>query len=338
MITLPEIKDILGNHDPLFVEDLASQSRQITQQYFGRTVSLYAPLYLSNYCSSYCTYCGFNSKNRITRIRLTPQQMRAEMKAVAGTGIENILLLTGESYKATPLSYLKEASLIAREFFSDISMEVHPMETHEYRELFLSGVDGITVYQETYDPHRYREVHLAGKKSDYDYRRDTPQRAAQAGMRHISLGILVGLSELAEDLFSLYQHLRWMERNFPGVEYSLSFPRLRKIKGRSFAVCNVDDTTFIKVICLSRILFPRVGLNLSTRESPGLRNHALELGVTRVSAGSNTSVGGYQLKPAEVQDPQFDIEDRRSVEEIVRYLKDNRFDPVFTDWRAIENV
>lgn len=338
MIALHEIKNILANDDPDLVEDLARKSSRITRQYFGRTMALYAPLYLSNYCSSTCTYCGFNSKNRIARIRLTPQQMHAEMKSVADTGIESILLLTGESYKATPLSYLKEAAAIAKQYFTNICIEVHPMEVEEYRELFLCGVDGVTVYQETYNRSRYKEVHLAGKKSDYDFRQGTPQRAAEAGMRTISLGILLGLSDVAEDLFSLYAHLRWMEKHYPGVEYSLSFPRLRKIKGRSFALCDVDDPTFIKVLCLSRILFPRVGINLSTRESTALRDHALELGVTRISAGSNTSVGGYHLISAGNQDPQFDIEDRRPVQEIVQHLKKKNFDPVFTDWRAIENI
>jgi 2-iminoacetate synthase len=337
MISLPEIKNILANNDPAFLESLALKSRNLTRQYFGRAVSLYAPIYLSNYCSSHCTYCGFHSQNRIDRVRLNPQQMHAEMKTVADTGIESILLLTGESYKATPLSYLKEATAIAKQYFTDISMEVHPMETAEYRELFLSGVDGITVYQETYDRKRYSEVHLAGKKSDYAYRKDTPQRAAAAGMRRISLGVLLGLAQTAEDLYALYKHLRSMEKHFPGVEYSLSFPRLRKIKGRAFAICKISDLDLIKILCLTRILFPRVGLNLSTREAPLLRDHALELGITRISAGSNTSVGGYQLKPAEEQEPQFDIEDQRPVDEIVQLLKSKDFDPVFTDWRAIEN-
>jgi len=338
MIPLPEIKNILANQDPAFIEHLARESQRITQQYFGRTITLYTPLYLSNYCSSHCTYCGFHSKNRIARIRLTPEQMHQEMKIVADTGIENILLLTGESYQATPLAYLKEAVAVAKQYFTSISLEVHPMDTEEYRELFLAGVDGITVYQETYDRARYKEVHLSGKKSDYDYRRETPRRAAQAGMRHISLGVLLGLGPVAEDLLTLYDHLRWMEKHFPGVEYSLSFPRLRKIKGRAFALSNVDDATFIKILCLTRTLFPRVGLNLSTRENPSLRDHALELGITRISAGSNTSVGGYGLKAPEEQEPQFDIEDQRSVSDIIKLLKDRRFDPVLTDWRAIENA
>lgn len=338
MISLSAIQSVLNDQDPAHIESLAQKSRAITRQYFGRTVTLYAPLYLSNYCSSDCTYCGFKSTNRIKRVRLTPEQIDHEMRAVAKTGIENILLLTGESYKATPLPYLKEAVSVAKRYFTSISLEVHPMETDEYRALFAFGVDGITVYQETYDRTRYQEVHVSGKKNDYDYRRDTPRRAAEAGMRHISLGILLGLSEVAADLASLYGHLRWMEQHYPGVEYSLSFPRLRTIKGRDFALSCVDDATFIKIVCLTRILFPRAGINCSTRETPVLRDHALELGVTRMSAGSNTAVGGYNLiKSSKDQEPQFDIEDHRSVGEIVQLLKKRNFDPVFTDWRAIEN-
>ncbi len=337
MMTSKEIQDILNNHDPKFIEDLAQKSRLLTQQYFGRTITLYAPLYLSNFCSSYCTYCGFHSHHRIERFKLTGEEMRKEMKFVADQGIENILLLTGESYKITPLSYLKEAVGIAKNYFPNIALEVHPMEEDEYRELFEYGVDGITVYQETYDRGRYKEVHISGIKSDYDFRYGTPERAAQAGIRTISMGILLGLADPAQDLFSLYEHLRFMEKNYPGVEYSVSFPRLKSIKGKDFAICDINDIDFIKIICLTRTLFPRVGINLSTRESAKLRDHALELGITRMSAGSNTSVGGYTLKNAEEQNPQFDIADHRSVKEVIQILKARNFDPVFTDWRRIEN-
>lgn len=263
--------------------------------------------------------------------------MHQEMAHVAQTGIENILMLTGESYNVTPASYLKTAVSAAKQYFTTIALEVHPMTTEEYQELFLNGVDGITIYQETYDRDRYREVHRSGLKSDYDYRYGTPERAAQAGIRQISMGILLGLADVAEDLDSLYQHLRYMEKNYPGVEYSLSFPRLRPIKGERFAASGINDITLMKIICLTRILFPRVGINLSTREGPQLRNRLLGLGVTRISAGSNTSVGGYTIKPPEEQDPQFDIEDKRGVAEIVRMLKEKNFDPVFTDWRPIGN-
>jgi 2-iminoacetate synthase len=335
MISLAEIKSVLDNSSPAFLEELAQNSSRITRQYFGRAISLYAPLYLSNYCSSHCTYCGFHSHNRMERFKLTPEQMRQEMSFLAQKGIENVLLLTGESYAATPLSYLKEAVAIAKDYFPNICLEVHSLSEEEYRELFSHGVDGITVYQETYDRKQYKEVHRNGKKTDYDYRYATPERAARGGIRNISLGILLGLCDAAEDLFALYGHLRLMERDFPGVEYGISFPRLRSIKGRDFAVGTVDDATFVKIICLTRIHFPRVGITLSTRENPRLRDHALELGITRISAGSSTAVGGYTLNASGRQNPQFDIADHRSIPDIVHILKKRNFDPVLTDWRRI---
>jgi len=337
MITFSEIQKTLQNPSPKITEQLAQQASKLTQQYFGRTISIYAPIYLSNYCSSHCTYCGFNSHNRIQRIKLTSEQIHKEMRWVSQTGIESILLLTGESYKATPLSYLKEAVAIAKKYFTTISLEVHPMEKEEYHELFLEGVDGITIYQETYDPKRYKEVHISGKKSDYTFRAKTPERIAKSGIRQISMGILLGLADPAEDLHALYTHLHFMEKNFPGVEYSLSFPRLRTIKGKTLASCPINDIMFIKIICLTRIFFPRVGINLSTRENQHLRDNTLGLGITRISAGSNTSVGGYNEKSSTEQEPQFDIEDTRSVEEMIKLLKKRNFDPILTDWRPIKN-
>jgi len=339
MITLSDIRHTLNRNDPAFIEELAQKASRITKQNFGRTISLYAPLYLSNFCSSECTYCGFKSKNRIHRFKLSEKEMHLEMQHVAKSSIENILLLTGESYKVTPLSYLEMAVSIAKQYFSSISLEVHPMEEKEYRYLFNIGVDGITVYQETYDKERYKQVHISGIKADYNFRYHTPQRAAKAGIRMISLGILLGLSEdVSLDLRALYEHLRWMESHFPGVEYNLSFPRLQTIKAKDFGRYPIDDIVFVKIICMTRILFPRVGINLSTREPKALRDHILELGITRMSAGSNTSVGGYTLKDKEEQDPQFDVEDLRSVGQVIDMLKSRDFDPVLTDWRRIENT
>ncbi|MBI3315232.1 MAG: 2-iminoacetate synthase ThiH [Candidatus Omnitrophica bacterium] len=337
MITLNKIQQVLNDTRRESVEEMAQEAARVTRQNFGRTISLYAPLYLSNYCSSHCTYCGFHALNKIKRIKLTPDEMRREMVPIHAQGIRNILMLTGESYKHTPIEYLKDAVRTAGDFFQGIALEVHPMQAQEYKELFAAGVDGITVYQETYDRRRYADVHLSGYKKDYDFRYGTPQRAAEGGMRQIVLGILLGLSETAPDLLALYEHLRSMERSYPGVEYAVSFPRLRTIKEKEFVRCDVDDTTFIKIICLTRILFGRVGINLSTREAPQLRNNLLELGITRMSAGSNTSVGGYSLLDKDEQDPQFDIKDDRSVADVVALLKKRNFDPIFTDWRRIEN-
>ena len=336
-MTFQQIKNILNDVRPESVEELAQEAALLTHRQFGRAISLYGPLYLSNFCSSHCTYCGFHSQNKIQRMKLEPSQYRKEMQFIHAQGIRNILMLTGESHKHTPIPYLKEAAKIASEYFQGIALEVHPMETAEYKELFAAGVDGIAVYQETYDRSRYAQVHLSGYKKDYDFRYATPQRAAEAGMRQISLGILLGLSDPAQDVFALYQHLRELEKSFPGVEYSVSFPRLRTVKTETLASCDVDDVLFVKIIALTRLLFPRVGINLSTREEPKLRDHLLEIGITRMSAGSNTSVGGYTLLEEKEQDPQFDIKDERSVDEIIKLLKAKNFDPVFTDWRQIEN-
>src|ERR1041385_1473861 len=178
MISLPRINDILKDRRPESLEELAQEAASVTRQYFGRTIGLYAPLYLSNFCSSHCTYCGFHSHNKIERIKLAPDQYRREMQHIYDQGIRNVLMLTGESYKHTPVEYLREAAEIAGEYFQGIALEVHPMQVDEYKELFAAGVDGITVYQETYDRNRYAEVHLSGYKKDYDFRRTTPQRAA----------------------------------------------------------------------------------------------------------------------------------------------------------------
>ena len=337
MMTYQQIRNILEDRSPASVEALAQQAAQLTRQQFGRAISLYGPIYLSNFCSIHCTYCGFNSHNKIQRLKMTPEQYRKEMQHIHGQGIRNIIMLTGESYKHTPLEYLKEAAGIASEYFQSIALEVHPMEIAEYKELFAAGVDGITVYQETYDRTRYAQVHLSGYKKDYDFRYGTAARAAEAGMRQVSLGILLGLSNVVEDVYALYQHLRELEKSFPGVDYGVSFPRLRPVKTENLAVCDVDDIQFVKIIALTRLLFPRVSISLSTREAPKLRDHLLEIAITRMSAGSNTSVGGYTLLEEKDQDPQFDIKDERSVDEIVQLLKSKNFDPVFTDWRHIEN-
>ena len=338
MMTLNKIKHILNDIRRGSIEELAQEAARVTRRQFGRAIGLYAPLYLSNFCSSHCTYCGFHSHNTIERITLAPGQYRREMEHIQAQGIRNVLLLTGESHKHTPAEYLKEAARIAGDYFQGIALEVHPMQVDEYKELFAAGVDGITVYQETYDRKQYAQAHLSGHKKNYDFRRDTPRRAAQAGMRQISMGILLGLTEqVAEDVLALYGHVREMEKSYPGVEYALSFPRLRPIKSREFARGDVDDVSFTKILALTRICFPRVGINLSTREEPRLRDHLLEIAVTRMSAGSNTSVGGYALLEEKNQDPQFDIKDERSVAQIVSLLKKRNFDPVFTDWRRIEN-
>jgi len=331
------IRQILKDPDPARTEALARQAAALTRQYFGRARSLYTPLYLSNYCSSRCVYCGFNHQQPISRMKLCAAEIRQEAQTIAQMGIEDILLLTGESYTATPMSYLIESVEICKPFFPSIGMEIHALEETDYRRLFEAGVDSITLYQETYDRTRYQEVHLAGRKKDYDFRYHAPERIAAAGIRRISMGVLLGLSDPADDIADLFTHLRRMERTFPGVEYSLSFPRLRGVPDQNFQAVPVSDTQLIKILCLARIIFPRIGINLSTRESSLMRNQALNIAVTRLSAASRTSVGGYASDDALDRDPQFHVIDHRNVNDVIRFLKDHQFDPVLTDWRRIAN-
>lgn len=336
MISKKEVSDFLSDKDPVLLEQFAARAGRITAAQFGKVISLYAPIYLSNYCENNCVYCGFRSSGGIKRKKLTLEQIELEMEIVAGTGIRNILLLTGESRKMSPVNYLMDAVKIAKKYFSSISLEVYPLDTDEYMELYSAGVDGVTIYQETYDRERYAALHLSGKKRDFKYRYNTPERIALSGIRMISMGILAGLSGLEDDIFSLFEHLDYMEKNYPGVEYSVSFPRLIVESGDDTDYHEITDIDLVKCIILTRLNFPRVGINLSTRENAAIRDHALYFGVTRVSAASNTSVGGY-VEGAQ-EDPQFRVKDIRSLKEIVDVLRSKGFDPVYTDWRRIENT
>lgn len=314
------------------LEELARQAQATTRQYFGKAVGLYAPLYLANYCENACVYCGFHAGNKIPRLKLTPEEIDAECRAIAATGIQNILLLTGESRKHTPPEYLQAAVGIAKKHFPNISLEVYPLETAEYHALYEAGVDGVTIYQETYDRPRYAELHPAGKKRDYDYRYNTPARIAEAGLRHIGIGPLLGLTDWQSDIPAAFAHLRNLEKNYPGVEYSLSFPRIQKINEHNYQL--VSDEDMVRIMCIARLLFPRVGINLSTRESAAFRDNVVPLVVTRMSAGSLTTVGGYVHQEPD-KAPQFSINDDRSLTEIKTMLVGKGLDPVFTDWRRI---
>ena len=323
------------------LETLAREAQRITRQHFGRTISLYAPLYLANYCENQCTYCGFSASMRFKREKLPPEKIEVECAALAATGIQSILLLTGESRRHTPVSYLLAAVEIAKKYFPSIAIEVQPLELEEYRAVAQSGVDGLAVYQETYDRALYARLHPAGRKRDYQYRFETPARAAQAGMRHIALGVLLGLGEWRPDVEALFGHLRALEKEYPGVDFSLSFPRMLQVEG-GIVPSLVSDADLVRIICAARILFPRVGINLSTRESAHFRNHAFSLGVTRMSAASSTIVGGYaepapgnKASSAEGKNPQFSVSDERSLGEIKAMLMAKKYDPILTDWRRM---
>ena len=339
-LTIDDLEAVFHSEDRGLLEDLARAAQMLTRQYFGRAISLYAPLYIANYCQNECAYCGFRAAQKnIARKKLTPEGIERECRALASTGIQSCLILTGESRFHSPPSYIRGAVTIALRHFSHVALEIYPLETEEYRDLYLAGADGVTLYQETYDRKRYDELHLAGPKKVYGYRYQAPERIARAGFRHISMGALLGLADWRREVPGFFRHVRYMEKKYPGVEYALSFPRLRPVASDDRSYFGVTDRDMVKIMCVARLLFPRAGINLSTREDAAFRDRIIDFGVTRMSGGSLTSVGGYgdHRKRPRAKDGQFEVHDRRSVEEIKSMLASRGYDPVFTDWRNIAN-
>jgi 2-iminoacetate synthase len=274
----------------------------------------------------------------VARRKLKPDEIAGESAALAATGIRSCLILTGDSRHHSPPSYIATAVGIAARYFSNVALEVYSMETKEYRDLYHAGVDGVTMFQETYDRKRYDELHLAGPKKDYDYRLHAPERMAAAGIRHIGMGALLGLGEWRLEIPRLFRHVRYMEQKYPGVEYTLSFPRLRPVAHDDRRYFPVSDVDMVKIIAVSRLLFPRAGINLSTRETAEFRDRIVGIGITKMSAGSVTSVGGYGATEfGQRLDGQFEVHDHRSVGQIKAMLRVKGYDPVVTDWRNIAN-
>ena len=311
------------------LELLAQKARRITWGNFGKVIHLYAPLYLSNYCVNDCAYCGFKHSNAITRKRLSIPELRDEAKEIAAGGIRHVLLLTGESRLEAPLAYIKECVILLKKSFSMISVEIYPLSVNEYAELIVEGVSGLTIYQETYDEWLYSQLHRQGPKSDYHFRLLAPERAAQAGMRQINIGALLGLSEFKKEVFFTGLHGHWLERYYPGIEVGVSFPRIQPQVGNFSPANPLSDRQLAQAIVATRIFLPRAGITLSTREARELRSNLIGLGLTRLSAGSRTQVGGYAL--SDKTEGQFEIADTSSVDAVRHMVCQKGYQPVFHD-------
>lgn len=314
-----------------YLEAIAQLAQELTRRRFGNTIQMYAPLYLSNECRSSCTYCGFSYENTIRRKTLTMEEVEREADLIYQTGIRHILLLTGEDYRNTPLRYLAEAARLLRERFSSISIEVYPLKEDDYALLRLEGVDGLAVYQETYDAERYAQVHLRGMKKNMPFRLDCPDRAGRAGIRKIAVGALLGLSDPATDTLFAALHARYLMQEFWQTQVSVSLPRLRAAEGLENPPL-IADADYVRYLCALRLFLPDAGLVLSTREGADFRDHMSGLCITQMSAGSKTEPGGYSgMETGE----QFEIEDTRSVAEFSAALRARGMEPVFTDWSPI---
>lgn len=316
------------------LEAIAQKAHDLSLGYFGKTVQLYTPLYLSNFCENTCSYCGFNSGNNIERKKLSLKEVESEARNISATGLRHILILTGESRSISPVSYLKDCVRVLKKYFSSISIEVYPLSKDEYSQLIREGVDGLTIYQETYDEDIYAKLHSTGPKSDYCFRLEAPERAAESGIRNINIGSLLGLNDWRQEAIFLGLHAKYLQDNFPAVEIGVSVPRLRKQKGGFIAPYIVTDKNIVQMILALRIFLPRIGLNISTRESPDFREKLIPLGVTRMSAGSSTYVGGRTGKPRQ-DSAQFEICDTRNVREIRKMLEKKGYQPVLKDWLHI---
>lgn len=315
-----------------YLEAMAQKARELTIQHFGRTVLLYTPMYLSNYCVNQCVYCGFNSKNHISRHHLTLEEVEKEAQAIAKTGLKHILLLTGEAKQKASLAYLKECIAIIKKYFASISLEIYPLTTEEYQEMEREGVDGLTIYQETYDKDIYEEIHLRGPKRNYDFRLNAPERACEASIRSVGIGALLGLVPWRQEAFFTGLHAHYLQNKYLDTEISLSLPRLRPHGGGYQPKFPVSDKNLVQIMLAFRLFLPRVGITLSTRESSSLRDSLFPLGVTKMSAGSSTAVGGHSQ---EGSTEQFVIADDRSVEEMKKTISELGYQPVLQDWPPI---
>lgn len=318
--------------EPL-VEAMLKLSREATLRRFGRTIQMYIPLYLSNECHNVCTYCGFSNGNKIPRITLNEAQIIAEAEAIKALGYDHVLLVTGEWPSHVGISYFEHAVKILRPYFSQISIEVQPLHEDEYRRLHDIGVYAVLVYQETYHRERYVEHHLKGKKRDYEWRLDTPERLGRAGIHKIGLGALIGLDDWRVDSAHVALHLAWLEKKFWRTKYSISFPRLRPAEGLIEPKIAMSDGELLQLIAAYRLFNENVELSLSTRECASFRDRAITAGITSVSAGSRTEPGGYAIDSQALK--QFEISDERTPHEVAEMIRLRGYEPVWKDWEAV---
>jgi len=312
-----------------FLEAMAARSRQITTLRFGRTVRLYAPLYISNECVNACAYCGFNVHNATARTTLSLEQVAAEAGVLHRQGFRHLLLVSGEHRGCVPVGFLTDIARALREAFAALSIEVYPLERDEYELLAENGITGIAVYQETYDRQRYAELHR-GPKADFSYRLATPERAAQAGLRELGIGALLGLSDHRLDLALAVLHAAYLMKTYWQTRISISFPRIRQAAGSFTPAETISDRQLAQAVFALRMVLPDAELVISTRESPAFRNGMAGLGITRMSAGSRTNPGGYSLDEEALE--QFAVDDRRSAAEIAAMLDHKGLEPVWKDF------
>ena len=337
--SVEDFKALLSPAAEPFLEQMAQKARMETSKHFGNTVYLFTPLYIANYCENYCVYCGFNCYNHINRMKLTMEQIEHEMKVIADSGMEEILILTGESRAQSDVDYIGEACKLARKYFRMVGLEIYPVNTDEYRYLHECGADYVTVFQETYDSDKYEQLHLAGHKRVWPYRFDAQERALRGGMRGVAFSALLGLSDFRKDALASALHVYYLQRKYPQAEMSLSCPRLRPIiNNDQINPLDVGEKQLCQILCAYRIFLPFVGITVSSRESAQFRDGIVKIAATKVSAGVSTGIGDHESKYTGKEsdsaegDEQFEINDSRSFDTMYQDMAQVGLQPVLNDY------
>jgi 2-iminoacetate synthase len=328
--TLEDFLTLISPAAQPYLEQMAQISHELTKKRFGKTIQMYAPLYLSNECQNICTYCGFSLDNKIKRKTLTDSEIKLEAEALKKAGFDHVLLVTGEANYIVNIHYFLNAIEQIKKDFSIISVEVQPLSQEEYEQLHQAGVYSVLVYQETYHKEVYKQYHTKGKKSNFDFRLETPDRVGSAGIHKIGLGVLLGLEDWRTDSFFNALHLDYLQKTYWQTKYTVSFPRLRPAEGVIKPNFIMDDKDLTQLICAYRLWNEDVEISLSTRENEKFRNHIIPIGITSMSAGSKTNPGGYVVDPQSLE--QFEISDERSSFEIASIISKSGYEPVWKDW------
>ena len=331
--TLEDFKALISPAAAPYLEQMATLSHHLTKKRFGNTIQMYIPMYLSNECQNICTYCGFSFDNKIPRRTLTDAEILKEVKIIKEMGYDHILLVTGEANHTVGVNYFERVIKLIKPYFSNISIEVQPLDEPEYSQLIKEGLNTVLVYQETYHQEDYKKHHPKGKKSNFDYRLETPDRLGRAGIHKMGLGVLIGLEDWRTDSFFTALHLDYLEKKYWQTKYSISFPRLRPFSGGLDPKVEMTDKELVQLICAYRIFDEEVELSMSTRESENFRNNIIKLGVTSISAGSKTDPGGYAATEGELE--QFEISDERSPQQVAEMIRAQGYEPVWKDWDRV---
>ncbi|RDY29039.1 2-iminoacetate synthase ThiH [Romboutsia weinsteinii] len=328
-----DLLNLLSKTAVKYLEQMAQKANRLTNQHFGKTISLYTPMYIANYCINKCAYCSYSIDSGIKRKKLNLEEVKKEGDCISQQGFKHLLILTGESKLHSSVEYIGEAVENLKDKFSSLSIEVYPMEVDEYTHIVEKGVDGLTIYQETYNEEIYKTVHIKGPKSNYKFRLDAPERGVKAGMRNVSIGALLGLSEFRKETFFTILHGSYLKRKYPHVDVCYSTPRIRPFKGCYEELIEISDTDLVQAIICMRLFDPHAGINISTREDLNMRRNLIPIGVTKLSASVSTDVGGHSQ--GEQDTAQFKTNEDSELKDVKDMLKSIGYQHIFKDWERL---